>query len=135
MYERSPRQSKCLGMSKSPMNVHFPQNNIAATAEAMPSTSTPCTDRLAAPFFPWLVVAVVDGTGMPVGMDVVDAEGGGTPLYCARMMDAACSARPYVGACSYGTRRQSDGRLSVGETYMCCELNGVHRCIHNADVG
>ena len=44
---------------------------------------------------------VVEGTAIAVGVDVVDAEGGGTPLYWARMMEAACSARPYVGACSY----------------------------------
>ena len=44
---------------------------------------------------------VVEGTAIAVGVDVVDAEGGGTPLYWARIMEAACSARPYVGACSY----------------------------------
>lgn len=48
----------------------------------------------------FLGVFVLEGMEMAVGVDVTEAEGGGMPLYKARITSAACSARPYVGAWS-----------------------------------
>ena len=65
--------------------------------------SEPPYDTLEAPFF-WSVVTLVDDGAALVDVFEPEAElspladGHPTPLYVARMMFAACSARPYVGA-------------------------------------
>jgi hypothetical protein len=79
--------------------IQSPKNRL------MPSPSQ-ATLLLNAPFDPDPLDPPPSWLGDPVCValpgalvDTVEA-GGGTPLYCARMMDAACSAIPYVGAMS-----------------------------------
>ena len=48
----------------------------------------------------------------------------GTPLYCERLMSAACSARPYVGACKWAANSRGKTDASTTRTLAICDEMG-----------